>query len=124
MLRVRFNTFALAACSRLASVDAKSAATELAQQIETVVKTIQSPTVRAKASAYIKKRPEMLAMLQIRPQPHRHNLLRENSVLASGTSWPNDRFEMWLTYCSTSTRVSSPKEEHSQQCELATLRWV
>jgi hypothetical protein len=76
MLRVRFNIFALAAYSRLASVDAKSAATERDQQIETVVKTIQSPTVRAKASACLEIEPEMLAAYHSVGQPHRHNLLR------------------------------------------------
>jgi hypothetical protein len=77
MLRVRFNTFALAACSRLASVDAKSAATELAQQIATVIKTIRCPRVRAKASAYFKKRPQLLASMLKGGQPELHNSLRE-----------------------------------------------
>jgi hypothetical protein len=76
MLRVRFNTFALAACSRLASVDAKSAATERKQQIETVVKTIRCPTTRATASASLETEPETLAALHALGQPLRHNLLR------------------------------------------------
>jgi hypothetical protein len=76
MLRVRFNTFALAACSRLASVDAKSAATERKQQVETVVKTIRCPITRAKASAYLENAPETLAM-SYAPRPIRHQFLRD-----------------------------------------------